>query len=111
MRLLVTGATGFIGSHVVMHARQQGIDVVAAGQRNTAAERTRHHELESVGIDVVPGDLQDTSVAERMVAGCQGVIHLAAAQLFGDELTAVVTYDRRMATAASLIDVVVASPR
>jgi len=37
-------------------------------------------------------------------------IHLAAAQLFGDELTAVVTYDRRMA-AAELIDVTVATPR
>jgi predicted nucleic acid-binding protein len=38
-------------------------------------------------------------------------IHLAAAQLFGDELTAVVTYDRRMAEAAVLVDVVVAAPR
>lgn len=37
-------------------------------------------------------------------------IHLAAAQLFGDELTAVVTYDRRMAAAAALIDVTVAAP-
>jgi len=37
-------------------------------------------------------------------------IHLAAAQLFGDELTAVVTYDRRMAEAAVLVDVVVAAP-
>ena len=34
-------------------------------------------------------------------------IHLAAAQLFGDELTAVVT----MAEAAGLVDVTVAAPR
>jgi predicted nucleic acid-binding protein len=38
-------------------------------------------------------------------------IHLAAAQLFGDELTAVVTYDRRMAEAAAVVDVAVAAPR
>lgn len=38
-------------------------------------------------------------------------IHLAAAQVFGDEVTAVVTYDNRMATAASLLDLRVAAPR
>jgi predicted nucleic acid-binding protein len=38
-------------------------------------------------------------------------IHLAAAQVFGDEVTAVVTYDNRMATAASLLDLQVAAPR
>jgi hypothetical protein len=38
-------------------------------------------------------------------------IHLAAALLFGDELTTVVTYDRRMAAAAGLVDLAVAAPR
>lgn len=38
-------------------------------------------------------------------------IHLAAAQLFGDELTAVVTYDGRMAAAANLLDLRVDAPR
>lgn len=38
-------------------------------------------------------------------------IHLAAAQVFGDDLTAVVTYDRRMATAAGLLDLKVDAPR
>ncbi|MET0988823.1 MAG: NAD(P)-dependent oxidoreductase [Steroidobacteraceae bacterium] len=80
MRLLVTGATGFIGSHVALHARQQGFDVAAAGQRNTAAERARHHYLESAGIEVVEGVLQDPDIAATMVSGCDAVIHLAAAQ-------------------------------
>jgi hypothetical protein len=31
--------------------------------------------------------------------------------LFGDELTTVVTYDRRMAAAAGLVDLAVAAPR
>jgi predicted nucleic acid-binding protein len=38
-------------------------------------------------------------------------VHLAAAQLFGDELTALVTYDRRVAAAASLVDLKIAAPR
>ena len=35
----------------------------------------------------------------------------ALPQLFGDELTALVTYDRRMAAAANLVDLRVAAPR
>jgi hypothetical protein len=38
-------------------------------------------------------------------------IHLAAAQLFGDEPSAMVAYDRRMAAAAALIDLTVTTPR
>ena len=38
-------------------------------------------------------------------------IHLTAAQVFGDELTAVVTYDRRMREAATLLGLPVAAPR
>jgi hypothetical protein len=38
-------------------------------------------------------------------------IHVAAAQLLGEELTAVVTYDRRMAAAAELLELTVAAPR
>lgn len=37
-------------------------------------------------------------------------IHLAAAQVFGDELRALVTYDRRMAEAARLVDLAVVAP-
>ena len=37
-------------------------------------------------------------------------VHLASAQLFGEELTAIVTYDRRMAAAAALVDLRVAAP-
>jgi predicted nucleic acid-binding protein len=38
-------------------------------------------------------------------------IHLTAAQIFGDEMTALVTYDSRMATAATLLELQVAAPR
>ena len=38
-------------------------------------------------------------------------IHVAAAQLLGEELTAVVTYDRGMAEAAALLDLTVAALR
>jgi predicted nucleic acid-binding protein len=38
-------------------------------------------------------------------------IHLAAARLFGDELSAVVTYDERMAAAAVRLHLPIVSPR
>jgi hypothetical protein len=38
-------------------------------------------------------------------------IHLAAAQLFGDDLTSVITYDQRMSTAAQALGLTVSAPR
>jgi predicted nucleic acid-binding protein len=38
-------------------------------------------------------------------------IHLAAARTLGDELTAVITYDERMAAAAGVLGLVAVSPR
>jgi predicted nucleic acid-binding protein len=38
-------------------------------------------------------------------------IHLAAAQLLGDDLTRVITYDHRMTTAAKALGLTVAAPR
>jgi prevent-host-death family protein len=50
-------------------------------------------------------------VREGRVLRGLDAIHLAAAQLFGDELRAVVTYDSRMASAASSLDLRVDAPR
>ena len=38
-------------------------------------------------------------------------VDLAAAQILGDEMTTLVTYDGRMATAAALLELQVAAPR
>jgi dihydroflavonol-4-reductase len=80
MKMLVTGGTGFIGSRLALEARGLGHDVVVAGQLNSEAERARAQELAAAGIVLEQGPLQDASYARRVVAGCQLVIHLAAAQ-------------------------------
>ena len=57
-------------------------------------------------------DLLDAAAAlDPGVLRSLDAIHLAAAQVFGDELTAVVTYDGRMSAAARLLDVPVDAPR
>ena len=48
--------------------------------------------------------LDAAAMADPRVLRSLDAVHLAAAQLIGDELTALVTYDRRMSAAASLID-------
>ena len=55
--------------------------------------------------------LEAAAVLDPGVLRSLDAIHLAAAQVFGDDLTAVVTYDRRMATAADLLDLKVDGPR
>jgi len=80
MKLLITGGTGFIGSRLALKARRDGRAVVVAGQVNTDAERARLKELEAAGVEVEEGPLQDGAYARRISAGCDLVIHLAAAQ-------------------------------
>jgi dihydroflavonol-4-reductase len=80
MKILVTGGTGFIGSRLALDARARGHDIVVAGQLNSDAERARFRELTEAGIGIEQGPLQDAGYARRITAGCQVVMHLAAAQ-------------------------------
>lgn len=79
-KLLVTGATGFIGSRLALRAQQLGIDVIATGRAEMPLEAERLQELRAAGVRVEVGVLQDPAVIERLLPGRQTVIHLAAAQ-------------------------------
>jgi nucleoside-diphosphate-sugar epimerase len=80
MKLLVTGGSGFVGSRLALEARAQGLEVVITGQANSDTERLRIDELRRAGVALEMGPLQDPAFARRIVAGCDRVIHLAAAQ-------------------------------
>ncbi|HEY8537978.1 MAG TPA: NAD(P)-dependent oxidoreductase [Steroidobacteraceae bacterium] len=80
LRLLVTGASGFIGSRLALHLRRIGVDAEFAGRDTNDAERGRLRELSSSGIQVHLGDLRDADFVERVVAGRNAILHLAAAQ-------------------------------
>jgi len=78
--VLVTGASGYIGSHVVANLLNRGMHVRAAARD---LGRTEHLQLLPVSdggsLEVVSMDLFDTDSVNAAVAGCSDVIHTAAA--------------------------------
>lgn len=73
MTVLVTGATGFTGSHLVRVLREAGDDV-----RAMVRDVGRADGLAALGATVVTGDLTDRASLERAMAGCDVVYNIAA---------------------------------
>jgi dTDP-glucose 4,6-dehydratase len=80
-KVLVTGAGGFIGSHLAEELVRQGEDVRAFVRYNSRDERGLLEELPKDiqnQIEVVPGDLKDPDGVKKAVHGCQKIFHLGA---------------------------------
>jgi nucleoside-diphosphate-sugar epimerase len=72
--ILITGATGFLGSHLVERNLKAGrrVRILALpGDRKAA-------ELEARNVSVVYGDIRDRGAVEKAAEGVQIVFHLAA---------------------------------
>ncbi|HET6162005.1 MAG TPA: NAD-dependent epimerase/dehydratase family protein [Dongiaceae bacterium] len=67
----LTGATGFIGRHVVTALRRRGWDVRVLARRHPAELLSPYHRFE-----LVLGDLGDMPALERLVSGADAIIHL-----------------------------------
>ena len=80
MRALVTGATGFVGSHLADVLRQRGDDVTAL-VRSPAKAQT----LLAGGARVLAGDLYDTGALQRAAQGQDVVYHVAGLVASRDE--------------------------
>jgi nucleoside-diphosphate-sugar epimerase len=72
MRVAVTGATGFVGSHVVRRLTASGHQVRILARRMPISALTPDKPLE-----VVLGDLDDQVALRRLVGGVDAVIHVA----------------------------------
>lgn len=77
MKVLVTGGTGFTGSHTAAALAAQGHDVRLL-VRDVAKVRRVFEPFGFVPTDVVLGDMTDCSAVESALAGCDSVIHTAA---------------------------------
>ena len=80
-RCLVTGAAGFIGSHLVQALVEQGARVRALVHYHAGASLGNLDLLPpdiASSIEVVRGDITDPTSIDRAVEGCDVVFHLAA---------------------------------
>jgi nucleoside-diphosphate-sugar epimerase len=75
VRILVTGATGYIGAVVAAVLAERGHAVVGTA-RSAAAEA----ELVALGQEAVRADLHDPETLARAAATCDATIHAAATQ-------------------------------
>ena len=72
---LVTGGAGFIGSHLVEELLRRGETVRIADSFITGK---RENLPANASVELIEGDLADTAIAQRAVAGCDFVLHQAA---------------------------------
>ena len=77
MKVLVTGATGFIGGNVARALQARGYEVKALARPGSSTLT-----LEGTGIQIAQGDVRDRESVSRAVKGCQVVVHCAALYSF-----------------------------
>ncbi len=80
-KTLVTGAGGFIGSHLTEELVKKGKNVRAFVRYNSRDDRGLLEDLPKEiqdQIETVPGDLKDPDGVRKAVKGCSTIYHLAA---------------------------------
>lgn len=73
MKILVTGASGFVGSAVARRLVDMGHHVRAL-VRNTS----RLDNVKDISVEIVKGDLRDRESLSRALSGCDVLFHVAA---------------------------------
>src|ERR1700741_3911569 len=73
MLAFVTGATGFVGSHVARALADQGADLRLLVRANSNTKN-----IDDLKVDRVTGDLRSPASLEKGISGCEVVFHVAA---------------------------------
>jgi len=73
MKAFVTGATGFLGSHVARVLAEHGAEL-----RLLVRPTSDLRNVEDLNAERVPGDLRDAASIEKAISGCDVVFHVAA---------------------------------
>ena len=73
MLAFITGATGFLGSHVARVLAEQGADL-----RLLVRPTSNLKNLEGLNAETATGDLRDPASLEKAMIGCEVIFHVAA---------------------------------
>jgi dihydroflavonol-4-reductase len=73
LKAFLTGATGFLGSHVARALADQGADL-----RLLVRSTSNLRNLEGLKAETVTGDLRDAASLAKAMSGCDTVFHVAA---------------------------------
>src|ERR1700722_6882522 len=73
MLAFVTGATGFVGSHVARVLAERGAEL-----RLLVRSSSDTRNIDALKADRVIGDLREPASLEKAMAGCEVVFHVAA---------------------------------
>ena len=84
MRVLVTGAAGFIGSHIASMVREAGHEVRGLDSLTPAVHNGRPSH---VACDLVEGDVRDPAAVDKALTGVDAVCHQAAMVGLGVDLS------------------------
>ena len=98
-RILVTGGTGYIGSHTVVELMQKGYDVVIVDNLSNSNQAVLDGIAAIVGSmpDFVQADCCDTAAMDALFArynDIEGVIHFAASKAVGESVEQPLMYYR-----------------
>ena len=77
-RVLVTGADGFIGSHLTEMLLKQGYKVRALSQYNSFNNWGWLEDVSHPQLEIVSGDVRDAAFCRHICRDCSVVFHLAA---------------------------------
>src|SRR5215472_11093398 len=73
MKAFITGATGFVGSHVARALAERGADL-----RLLVRNTSRTDNISDLRAETAQGDLRDPESLKNAMAGCEFVFHVAA---------------------------------
>lgn len=77
-KVLVTGADGFIGSHLTERLLSEGYEVRALCQYNSFNDWGWLNSVRHPNLEIVTGDVRDPDFCRYISRGCKTVYHLAA---------------------------------